>query len=182
MEVFPIKTGPETPARFAQRFDDVHEGTDIFAPAGAQVLAVADGRVRHATEPKGGKVVYLQESNGTRYYYAHLAAWADPLKPGKTKSVEAGDLIGYVGDTGNAKGSPPHVHFEYRPKGGEKADPFPVLSSLVVEHGGPIVPPKRPKNKNSPKRKRTKKKSQSESFVGFALLVGIGYAISRGRK
>ena len=70
MEVFPIKTGPETPARFAQRFDDVHEGTDIFAPAGAQVLAVADGRVRHATEPKGGKVVYLQEPNGTRYYYA----------------------------------------------------------------------------------------------------------------
>ena len=93
MERFPVKTGPETPAQFAARFTDKHRGTDIFAPAGAELVAVADGKVRQAKETKGGFAVYLTEPDGSQYYYAHLDAFAYPLMPGETANVQAGDPV-----------------------------------------------------------------------------------------
>ena len=128
---FPISTGPGTPASYSQRFGlGVHEGTDIFAPAGAAVVAIDSGRVRHARESRGGLVVYLKTSDGTQFYYSHLSAIANEMGPAQTRLVKSGEVLGYVGDSGNAKGSPPHVHFEWRPKGGAKRDPFPLLERL----------------------------------------------------
>lgn len=135
--VFPIKTDPLTPAQFAQAWNANHEGTDIFAPLGAEVQAVADGRIRHAVEETGGKVVYLVEPDGTQYFYGHLDQFVAPrLGPGETRAVKAGQAIGYVGTTGNAKGTAPHVHFEMRPMGGAKVDPFQMLSLLSEKPGG----------------------------------------------
>lgn len=149
MQVFPIRLGPGTTASFEQRFTDNHEGTDIFAPLGAGVLAVADGRVRQATEPKGGKAVYLTEPDGTQWYYAHLDTFADLMDPWETREVEAGELLGYVGTTGNAKNRPPHVHFEWRPQGGVKADPYPQLDQafgLVDRKKGRPLPQRTDRN------------------------------------
>lgn len=153
MNVFPIKTGPVTEASFAQAWNPGHEGTDIFAPLGAEVLAVADGRVRHAVEEKGGKAVYLVTPDGTQYYYAHLDQFAQPrLGPGETRKVKTGDVIGFVGTTGNAKGKAPHVHFEVRPRGGAKVDPYPLLVAAAgrVTEAPPVVRegwPSAPKNR-----------------------------------
>jgi murein DD-endopeptidase MepM/ murein hydrolase activator NlpD len=130
MSVFPVAEGPSTPVDFHQRFSVDHPGTDVFAPAGAQVLAVADGKIRHATEPRGGKVVYLTEKDGTQYFYGHLDQFAHRMAPTETRQVRAGEVLGYVGATGSAKGTPPHIHFEWRPSGGTKSDPFPVLTRL----------------------------------------------------
>lgn len=153
MEVFPIKVGPVTSAQFMQRFEPgVHDGTDIFAPAGAGVVAVADGTIRHAESERGGKVVYLEEDDGTRWYYAHLDAWADPMRPDKRRKVEAGDLLGYVGTSGNARGRAPHVHLEWRPGGGEKADPFPELTRTfaAVETRMATTPKKKRRKRKKP--------------------------------
>jgi peptidoglycan LD-endopeptidase LytH len=67
----------------------------------------------------------VKGESGTYYYYAHLAAFADGMHEGKV--VDAGDLVGYVGDTGNAKGGAPHLHFEIRPGGGAPVNPYPLL-------------------------------------------------------
>jgi murein DD-endopeptidase MepM/ murein hydrolase activator NlpD len=139
--VFPIKTDPLTPAQFARAWNANHEGTDIFAPLGAEVQAVADGKIRHAVEETGGKVVYLVEPDGTQYFYGHLDQFVAPrLGPGETRAVKAGQAIGYVGTSGNAKGTAPHVHFEVRPMGGGKVDPFQMLSLLQSQPGGGARP------------------------------------------
>ena len=63
------------------------------------------------------------------WYYAHLADFAPGLENGQR--VEAGDLVGYVGDTGNAVGTPPHLHMELHPDGARPINPFPLLASVV---------------------------------------------------
>lgn len=158
-EVFPVATGPHTRAQFAQRFAlGEHEGVDIFAPAGAELVAVADGTVRQATEPRGGHAVYLTERDGTQYYYSHLDAFAHPMMPGATRKVEAGDVLGYVGTSGNARGTQPHVHFEWRPKGAGKRDPFALLTRLAKQEEQALaVSPKR--SKTRPKRRRPGRKA-----------------------
>lgn len=144
MQVFPIRTGKATKASFASAWNDHHEGTDIFAPLGAEVLAVEDGIIRHAIEKKGGKVVYLKAADGTQYYYSHLDQLASPrLGPGKTRRVRAGEVLGYVGNSGNARGKAPHVHFELRPGGGAKVNPYSYLvtaSALISESPSPAPP------------------------------------------
>lgn len=154
MERFPVRTGPTVPVQFRQRFKmGEHEGTDIFAPAGAEAVAVADGQVRQAKEGRGGFVVYLTEPDGTQYFYGHLDAFVNPMMPGSVRQVEAGDPIGYVGTSGNAKGAPPHIHFEYRPRGGSKRDPFPQLARLAEEEEVRVT---KAKKENKPKKKRPK--------------------------
>jgi murein DD-endopeptidase MepM/ murein hydrolase activator NlpD len=184
MQVFPIKTGPLTAAHFAQRFSaGQHEGTDIFSPAGAEVLAVADGKVRHADEETGGKVVYLTEPDGSQYFYGHLAAFADPMPPGKTRSVKAGELLGYVGTTGNALGAPPHLHFEYRPKGQGKVDPFPELKRLA-DPGPALAVTPRPPAKARPRMPRPLSErpvNVGPKFGGLGLLL-VAYLFVRGYR
>ena len=108
-----------------------HHGVDIFAPRGTPVTAVADGRVRTGTSNLGGKHVWLSGSLlgfGTpRYYYAHL----DDFEVESGADVDAGDVLGYVGNTGNARTTPPHLHFGIYTTAGP-VDPEPFLQPEPV--------------------------------------------------
>lgn len=88
-----------------------HEALDIMAPKGAKVLAVADGKVAKLYNSKpGGLTVYqFDPAEKFSYYYAHLDRYADNLKEGQ--AIKRGDLIGYVGVTGNSDPNAPHLHF-----------------------------------------------------------------------
>jgi len=88
-----------------------HEAIDILAPRGAKVLAAADGKIVKLFDSKpGGHTVYQFDPSGTyAYYYAHLDAYAPGLKEGQ--EVHRGDLLGYVGTSGNADPNTPHLHF-----------------------------------------------------------------------
>jgi hypothetical protein len=91
-----------------------HHGDDIFAPLGAPLLAVADGTVFSVgPERIGGNRLWLQDSAGNQYYYAHLSAYSPLAKDGQ--HVHAGDVLGFVGNTGDAAGGPYHLHFEVHP-------------------------------------------------------------------
>ena len=91
-----------------------HHGEDIFARLGAPILAVADGTLHTIGFNKiGGYRLWLRDLSGNEFYYAHLSAYS-PLAVDGTR-VEAGDVIGFVGDTGDAEGGTPHLHFEIHP-------------------------------------------------------------------
>lgn len=91
-----------------------HHGEDIFAREGAPLLAVADGTIHQVGFIKlGGYRLWLRDDLGNEFYYAHLSAYSPLAIEGKR--VEAGDVIGFVGDTGDADGGPPHLHFEIHP-------------------------------------------------------------------
>ena len=89
-----------------------HRAIDIMAPRGTPVLAVSDGEiVRIHSNRLGGKVLYLRSPNGEYdFYYAHLNSYADGLEVGM--QVQQGDVLGTVGNTGNARRTPPHLHFQ----------------------------------------------------------------------
>lgn len=104
-----------------------HEGADIFAARGTPLFAVEDGVLaRVGNDRRGGTKLWLVGESGTHYYYAHLERYALGVADGVT--VEAGDVVGYVGDSGDAKGTPPHLHFQLHPGGGSAVNPFPLLS------------------------------------------------------
>jgi hypothetical protein len=91
-----------------------HHGNDIFARLGAPVLAVADGTLfLVGWNDIGGNRLWLRDERGNEFYYAHLSAYSPLAFDGSR--VRAGDVIGFVGDTGDAVGTPPHLHFEIHP-------------------------------------------------------------------
>ena len=111
-----------------------HDAIDILAPAGTPVLAVADGSVEKLFDSeRGGLTVYQFEPSGRyAYYYAHLQRYADGLA--EKQAIRRGQVIGYVGSTGNADPGAPHLHFEIHRLGpekqwwkGESLNPYPVL-------------------------------------------------------
>ena len=101
-----------------------HQGVDIFAPRGTPVLAATNGTVR-STRPNnlGGKVVWLRDELGRSQYYAHL----DSLVVRRGDRILTGDTIGFVGNTGNARTTPPHLHFGISSRGW--FDPMPALGA-----------------------------------------------------
>jgi murein DD-endopeptidase MepM/ murein hydrolase activator NlpD len=101
-----------------------HEGVDIFAPRLTPVLAVADGRVTPRENELGGNIVWLS-TPGVSYYYAHLERAA--VTPGQR--VRAGDVIGFVGNSGNAVTTDPHLHFGVYRWGKGAIDPLPLLQA-----------------------------------------------------
>ena len=101
-----------------------HMGTDIMAPKGTKVVAVVSGRVRPHWNSLGGKSITLTGDNGWVYYYAHLNGYA----VGNVR-VKAGQLIGYVGNTGNAAGGANHCHFQMGPHG-RWVNPYPYLRGM----------------------------------------------------
>ena len=106
-----------------------HKGIDIFAKKGTEVVAVADGFISYIGEqPKGGRCLWLTTENGTSFYYAHLDRWAAGMYEGM--EVQAGDLLGYVGNTGNARYTPSHLHFGVN-RNDEMVNPYPILTSAV---------------------------------------------------
>ena len=101
-----------------------HEGIDIFAARGTPIQATTQGIVSKVGENTlGGRVVFIIGPGGAGHYYAHLEDYAD-ISPNDW--VNVGDIIGYVGDSGNAKGTPPHVHYGIYINGGA-VNPYPLL-------------------------------------------------------
>ena len=91
-----------------------HHGEDIFAPLGAPILAVTDGTVFSVGwNDVGGLRVWLRDRHGNEFYYAHLSAFSQLAVDGN--QVEAGDVLGFVGNTGDAEHTPYHLHFEIHP-------------------------------------------------------------------
>ena len=114
--VFPVYG----PASFTDDFNAAradtgwHHGNDIFARLGAPVLAVADGTLFQVGWNRlGGHRLWLRDRQGNEYYYAHLSAYTPLARNGA--QVKAGDVIGFVGDSGDAVGTPYHLHFEIHP-------------------------------------------------------------------
>jgi len=121
-----------------------HEALDLMAPAGTPVLAVADGRVEKLfTSDQGGLTIYQFEPSGRyAYYYAHLQRYAPGLAEGK--ALRRGEVIGYVGSTGNADPAAPHLHFAVFVLGPERQwwkgtpiNPYPLLGGRPA---APAVP------------------------------------------
>jgi len=109
----------------------LHQGTDIFAAQGTPVRAPFDGAIRMSNGAVGGIAVYVTRHDGTYAYMSHLSGWVEGLEDGQ--QVVTGDIVGYVGTTGNARGSSPHVHFELHPYGGNPTDPKPYLDQWLAE-------------------------------------------------
>ena len=132
-------------ARWQDDFGDArgqggHQGNDILAPRRALALAAEGGTVKfHTTSSRAGCMLYLDGASGTQYLYIHLnndltdandnrgtcvagIAYATGLKNGA--KVAAGQPVGYVGDSGDANGGNPHLHFEVHPNGGGAVSPF----------------------------------------------------------
>lgn len=103
-----------------------HEGIDIFATRGRQVLSATEGIVtRMGTNPLGGNVVWVMGPGRQMHYYAHLERHA-AIAVGDR--VDVGTILGYVGDTGNARGTPPHLHYGIYAAGGAM-NPYPRLKA-----------------------------------------------------
>jgi len=107
-----------------------HEGVDIIARTGQPLYAVVDGTITRQFFDRpgslGGNALRLTASDGTYFHYAHLSAFADGI--GLDSRVVAGQVIGYVGNTGSS--SAPHLHFEYHPGGGAAVNPFPIVKAV----------------------------------------------------
>ena len=112
--------------------DRIHEGIDLMASLGQEIYAVDNGVLTKQTvdgaanATLSGNAWTLTMPDKTYYFYAHLSAFADGLVAGST--VIRGQLIGYVGDTGDPGPGNYHLHFEVHPKGGAAVNPYPLLT------------------------------------------------------
>jgi hypothetical protein len=109
-----------------------HKGNDLFAPLGTPLVAIENGVISSTLDIDqglGGISVWLRGDSGTTYYYAHNTANAVVSQ----QRVRAGEVVAYVGNTGNARGGATHVHFEIHPGGGAAANPYATLSRLCGE-------------------------------------------------
>ncbi len=106
-----------------------HQGIDIFAPRGREVVSATEGIVsRVGTNNLGGQVVWVMGPGRQMDYYAHLDRYGE-IAPGDR--VTPGTVLGYVGNTGNARGTPPHLHYGiYTPTGA--INPYPLLTARIA--------------------------------------------------
>jgi peptidoglycan LD-endopeptidase LytH len=111
-----------------------HEGVDIFAPTGTPIYSATDGIViKKGWNRLGGNTVTIWGAGDKRYYYAHLSKYAN-IKDGQI--VTRGTLIGFVGNSGDASSTPPHLHFGIYDKNWKASNPFGKLE----EHGSQLNP------------------------------------------
>jgi Peptidase family M23 len=159
--VFPVLGGTQYTDDFGEpRPGGPHQGIDMMAPKRALALAAEAGKVEFwTTSASAGCMLYLHGQSGTTYYYIHLnndltkkndnrgkcvagTSYAKGLKNGA--KVVAGQAIGYVGDSGDANGAHPHLHFELHPGGGKAVDPYPWLKRaqhllFAAKRGSPFT-------------------------------------------
>ena len=169
LRIFPIAA----PASFTSSFANArsggrtHEGNDLFAERGSPLVAVDDGEVRSGRDPLGGNVLNLYATDGARYYYAHLDAFTDGAAtltdPPARRMVRAGEIVGFLGNTGNAIATAPHVHFEIHPGNGPAVDPFPALQGAPRMEDPRVTPTPTPVSPRS-----------VLVTVSAALLLGLG--------
>jgi murein DD-endopeptidase MepM/ murein hydrolase activator NlpD len=118
------------PRAFGDDFGDprpggrTHQGIDMLAPLGTPVYAAQTGRFEENDNALGGTSALVFADNGDFTYYAHLSAYAGVPSGAH---VAAGAEIGHVGNSGDARGGPYHLHFEYHPGGGSAVDPYRLL-------------------------------------------------------
>ncbi|MGI9540127.1 MAG: choice-of-anchor P family protein [Miltoncostaeaceae bacterium] len=142
-----------------------HQGVDIFAPTGTPLLAVADGTLsKVGVNRLGGNRLWLTDEDGNEFYYAHLSAFAPSAVNGA--EVVAGEVIGFVGNSGEAITTPPHLHFEIHPGGGDSINPHPFL--IAWQRRGVL-----------PKAFRAAATSPGPAPAAGAVLVGIEPASDR---
>jgi Peptidase family M23 len=158
--VFPVLGRARLTGSFGDaRGQGAHQGEDIMAERRTPALAAEAGRVKfHTTSGRAGCMLYLYGRSGTEYLYVHLnndltsgndnqgecvpgTAYWKGLRNGAV--VEAGQPIGFVGNSGDANGGSPHLHFEVHPRGGRAVDPMPYLRTakrlLFYARAGTIV-------------------------------------------
>ncbi len=95
----------------------------MMAPGGTPLVAVESGSVIFKTSSLGGNVISMTGNSGTSYFYGHLSAWE-----GTSRSVSQGEVVGYVGATGNTLAN--HLHFEVHPGGGAAVNPYPYVRAV----------------------------------------------------
>ena len=106
-----------------------HEGVDMLGARWTPLVAIESGSIlRLGNGGLGGITIWLRGTSGDQFYYAHLEGLANGLRAGQT--VEVGELIGYMGTSGNAPDYIPHVHFEFHPGGGSATNPYPLVKAL----------------------------------------------------
>jgi hypothetical protein len=143
--VFPIDGGASYSDTYGANRNDIydgwHHGDDLFAPLGTPVVAVADGKLSLVGwNELGGWRLWLTDKKGNSFYYAHLSGYALSILHRNQRDVKAGQVIGFLGRTGDAFTTTPHVHFEIHPHqlvwlGYDGAvDPTTYLHSWRVEH------------------------------------------------
>lgn len=103
-----------------------HKGVDMFNARNTPLVAVVDGRVRFSSNRLGGLSTHIYSDNNVVYYYAHLERHPTNIKSGQR--VTKGTIVGYLGNSGNARYTSPHVHFEIRPNG-VAVNPYPTVRS-----------------------------------------------------
>lgn len=108
-----------------------HLGCDVVAEYGTPLRSAVDGIAQSSTSALGGLSVKVFMPDGTFFYYAHLSALVEGFE--QNMPVKTGDIIGYIGDSGNARGGVPHVHFAVHPHGGPPIDPKPVLDDFLAD-------------------------------------------------
>ncbi len=117
----------------------LHIGVDIIGPKGLALYAVVDGTITKMYGPESklsGNALRLTAADGTYFFYAHLDSFASGITVGTP--VRAGQIIGYMGSTGNAGGS--HLHFEVHPGGGEAVNPYPIIKAVDACHVTEVLP------------------------------------------
>lgn len=116
-----------------------HRGIDIFAPRGRSVVAVADGTITYIGEqPKAGRCIWLSTEDGVAFFYAHLDTWSAGMYEGM--EVRKGQVLGTVGNTGNARRTPSHLHFAVH-RDDDAVDPYPLLTKggLLIRNEEPVL-------------------------------------------
>jgi murein DD-endopeptidase MepM/ murein hydrolase activator NlpD len=137
--VFPVGGRTSIGGDFGSFRADIgaHQGNDLFADFGTPVVAVADGTLANVgTLPISGNRLWVYADSGDQFFYAHLSAFAPAAI--NDRHVEKGTILGYVGNTGDAEPTPPHLHFEIHPRGGDAVDPRSFLLAWQKRAGAAL--------------------------------------------